>query len=76
LEPSGRHAALEMGLCDGIYSFSLKNHFSMMQMAGGTKMLPNEAILVTKTVMRTKNGTKSISSHDNLKIVMRTRKTV
>jgi hypothetical protein len=26
--------------------------------------------------MRTKNGTKSISSHDNLKIVMRTRKTV
>jgi len=39
-------------------------------------MAPNEAILMTKTVMRTENGTKSIHSHDNLKIVMRTRKTV
>lgn len=39
-------------------------------------MAPNEAILMTKTVMRTENGAKSIHSHDNLKIVMRTRKTV
>lgn len=48
----------------------------MKKMATGTKMAPNEAILVTKTIMRTQNGTKSIYSHDNLKIVMRTRKTV
>lgn len=48
----------------------------MLKMATGTKMVQNEAILMIKTVMRTKNGTKSIYSHDNLKIVMRTRKTV
>ena len=42
----------------------------------GAQMGPDEAILMTKIIMRTKNGTKSICSHDNLKIVMRTRKTV
>lgn len=47
-----------------------------MKLAAGTDMAPDKAILRAKTAMKTENGTKSMYSHDNLKIVMRTRKAV